>query len=482
MKRFYESIGRDAFEVIPLTFHIRHGCKQDDHEYMEFLKKFNELENFKQSFEDQFSANHKQKQRQKSKYLHHMQNEDLRVIQIPQMERNQTRKPFNKGEFFSPRESDKFSRLDLDQGILMDRSPFSSRRHNETTTVNKSKELFVVHEKNIAINNFGNAPDGVTTMTKFPSITTSKQANQNRTRFKSNYKKEESRANLSSVSTALTAEQQHFQNIWIVKPGENTNRGNGITVCSSFQEIKQIFNENNFDDYQAKTFIVQKYIENPQLYKGRKFDIRCYAMLTSVNGLLKGYFYDPDQSIHREGGGYIRTSSREYNLSKNKLQNKLIHLTNDAIQKRADDYGKHEIGNKISFKEYQQYLNDTNRGIDFLRDIFSSQIKRIITDTFRATANLVDPNKRCHSFEIFGYDFMLDSNFQVYLIEVNTNPCIETSQCPILQRVITDMLDSGFRIAVDPLFPPPNFQKRTSLNLPLTNWELIFDSEIDCQL
>jgi tubulin--tyrosine ligase len=54
---------------------------------------------------------------------------------------------------------------------------------------------------------------------------------------------------------------------------------------------------------------------------------------------------------------------------------------------------------------------------------------------------------------------MIDSNFKVYLIEVNTNPCIETS-CPILSRVITDMVDSGLRIAVDPLFQPPNLNKR----------------------
>lgn len=65
---------------------------------------------------------------------------------------------------------------------------------------------------------------------------------------------------------------------------------------------------------------MQKYMEYPALYKNRKFDIRCYGMLTSVNGHLKGYFYED---------GYIRTSSREYSLKK--IGNKLIHLTNDAV-------------------------------------------------------------------------------------------------------------------------------------------------------
>ena len=79
---------------------------------------------------------------------------------------------------------------------------------------------------------------------------------------------------------------------------------------------------------------------------------------------------------------------------------------------------------------------------------------------------------------MYGYDFMLDHDFRVYLIEVNTNPCIETT-CPILQRVITDMVDSAFRIAVDPLFPPPNFHKRMNLQAPVTQWELVFDEQVD---
>ncbi len=30
------------------------------------------------------------------------------------------------------------------------------------------------------------------------------------------------------------------KNVWIVKPGENTNRGNGINVASSIAEIKSL--------------------------------------------------------------------------------------------------------------------------------------------------------------------------------------------------------------------------------------------------
>jgi len=97
------------------------------------------------------------------------------------------------------------------------------------------------------------------------------------------------------------------------------------------------------------------------LIKKRKFDFRCYGLLTGINGNLKGYFYED---------GYIRTSSKEY--STYNLDNKFIHLTNDAVQKRCNQYGKFENGNKMSFREFQKYLdqNFSESSTDFYRDIF----------------------------------------------------------------------------------------------------------------
>lgn len=125
--------------------------------------------------------------------------------------------------------------------------------------------------------------------------------------------------------------------MWIVKPGENTNRGTGISVQTKLNDIKQIIGQESTG---SRTFILQKYIENPALFKNRKFDIRCFGIVTSVNGNLKSYTYDE---------GYLRTSGREFNLKSN---NKYIHLTNDAVQKKSEDYGRFEFGNKVSFVEY----------------------------------------------------------------------------------------------------------------------------------
>lgn len=49
---------------------------------------------------------------------------------------------------------------------------------------------------------------------------------------------------------------------------------------------------------------------------------------------------------------------------------------------------------------------------------------------------------------------MIDEKFKIYLIEANTNPCLEIC-CPLLARIIPELLDNSLRIAVDPLYQPP---------------------------
>jgi len=101
-------------------------------------------------------------------------------------------------------------------------------------------------------------------------------------------------------------------------------------------------------------------------------------------------------------------------------------------------------------------LSDGKRlsGIDF-KDIVTEDITPIITLTLRAVDSKLNPSARRYSFEIFGYDFMIDETLRPWLIEVNTNPCLEeTSQ--MLKQVLPRMLDDAFKITVDSLFPPAN--------------------------
>lgn len=109
-------------------------------------------------------------------------------------------------------------------------------------------------------------------------------------------------------------------------------------------------------------------------------------------------------------------------------------------------------------------------------------LQKLVADTFRATYHKLDPKKRVNTFEVYGYDFMFDDEFKTYLIEVNTNPTLDLS-CPLLARLIPNMMENAFRIAVDPMFTAPeNFSQKKSMVhdiCPDNRFELIFDEKVD---
>jgi tubulin monoglycylase TTLL3/8 len=81
-------------------------------------------------------------------------------------------------------------------------------------------------------------------------------------------------------------------------------------------------------------------------------------------------------------------------------------------------------------------------------------MKRLATDAMRACSGGIDPSKLGSNFEVFGMDFMIDANLDVWLIEINSNPCLELS-CPLLASLIPKMVENALELTLDAYFPPP---------------------------
>jgi acid phosphatase class B len=77
------------------------------------------------------------------------------------------------------------------------------------------------------------------------------------------------------------------------------------------------------------------------------------------------------------------------------------------------------------------------------------KIKDIIKITAKAAR--MNPNNRKNCFEIFGYDFIIDEEFNVYLLEVNTNPGLEESS-PLIKTLVPRMIDDAFKLTIDRMF------------------------------
>ena len=70
---------------------------------------------------------------------------------------------------------------------------------------------------------------------------------------------------------------------------------------------------------------------------------------------------------------------------------------------------------------------------------------------FQSVKNKINGLNRNYTFEIYGFDFMLDIEFNPFLIEVNLNPGLEESS-PLIKMLVPRMLDDALRLTVDQEF------------------------------
>ena len=108
-------------------------------------------------------------------------------------------------------------------------------------------------------------------------------------------------------------------------------------------------------------------------------------------------------------------------------------------------------------------------------------MKKLATDTIKATHMSIDSKRNQHSFELFGYDFMVDENQKVWLIEVNTNPWLELSSS-LLSRMIPALIENVMKISIDPIFPAPEWSNSRKGQIPdfsENKFELVFNESTD---
>ena len=194
----------------------------------------------------------------------------------------------------------------------------------------------------------------------------------------------------------------------------------------------------NKEKYQSSLVILQKYIENPLLYKGRKFDMRIWVLL---NHKMELFFFKE---------GHLKATSVKYDISS---KNCFVHLTNYSVQKYNENFSKFEYGNEISFSDFENSLLHDLKIEKNLRSDIIPKIAEIIKISMLSVKDIINHNERKFCFEIFGYDFMFDAELNPFLIEVNTNPGLEISS-PLISALVPRMIDDSLRLTVDEIFVP----------------------------
>ena len=85
-------------------------------------------------------------------------------------------------------------------------------------------------------------------------------------------------------------------------------------------------------------------------------------------------------------------------------------------------------------------------------------MKEIIKHSLLSVRRKINQNNIQNCFELFGYDFIMDDDFNLWLIEINTNPCIEESS-ELLKHYLRRMIEDMVKLVIDPEFPNPKRKK-----------------------
>lgn len=225
------------------------------------------------------------------------------------------------------------------------------------------------------------------------------------------------------------------QNIWVLKPA-GKSRGRGIQLSARLEKIQQVALGRGAE----ARWIAQKYIENPLVVNGKKFDIRQWVLVTRWSPLAAWFYQDC----------YVRFSFADYDPRK--LKNKYAHLTNNSISKKAEGFEEEKDETMWHSDEFQEYL--ANLGFqrngepveDPWLEIVQPAMKFAVLRSLEAAQDSVV--HRASSFELFGYDFMVDQDLKVWLIEVNSSPDLSYSTSTTRQMV-KSMIEDMMAVVVD---------------------------------
>jgi tubulin polyglutamylase TTLL4 len=221
-------------------------------------------------------------------------------------------------------------------------------------------------------------------------------------------------------------EMNNYKDMYILKP-TSSSCGRGIRVIGKKDTVNK-----------RHGYLVSKYLSNPHLLRGYKYDLRIYIIVTSFEP-MKAYFFQD---------GLVRLATQQYSTAKGNLKKRYVHLTNYSVNKKADTYVKNkgekqtpeqveaakaeEAKEEMEFKWSLKQLKEEweKMGISYA-DIFA-KIKDLCVKTLMSVEPVIcsssrNVKHRNQCYEIYGFDVLIDNNLRPWLLEVNVLPSLSSS-------------------------------------------------------
>jgi len=261
--------------------------------------------------------------------------------------------------------------------------------------------------------------------------------------------------------------------IWISKP-TGMNQGKGIFLIRNQIDVEKMrqklleseVSERKFSMKSPMARIIQRYVSNPLLLDGKKFDVRNYLVIACAQPLV---------AFYRDG--YCRLTCTDYNVEDTDLTS---HLTNQFMQKKSPLYEDSKDDTVWTMDRFNQYINDnfaTSQDSRIPRDWVHTVLRRRCQQVMLHCLNSVKHRLECKLgyFDLIGCDFLIHEDFRVSILEMNNNPALHTN-CGPLKDVIPAIVDETLGLVLE------CFEKslKNEKMLPLTtnhNCVLLFNGD-----
>ena len=251
--------------------------------------------------------------------------------------------------------------------------------------------------------------------------------------------------------TALKAAMTQGSDAWFIKPARGSE-GKGHTIVQTPSEVDKVL--------KAKPKlrrVAQRYIANPLLLHNRKFDLRIYICITSFDPLC----------VYVSDLGFVKLAAEQW--QKGHYTNRSIHWANMAVNKDHQNFAistgtgtiaESPNSSRFTHEQFKKYLV-SEMGVDpsvVWQKIDALCVHTVLAAVPKIRAALRDCGSSAGSFEMFGLDVVLDSDFKPWLLEVNCGPSISSPSemdWQIKGGVLADMLN----LVGLPTYPPNEPQR-----------------------
>ena len=143
----------------------------------------------------------------------------------------------------------------------------------------------------------------------------------------------------------------------------------------------------------------------------------------------------------------------QYSVDAQSLDNEFIHATNHSVQSKAEGFCFEDCA--CTMAELEERLIEAGHagGQNAKENIF----RQMVTITKGVFSSVESSRKKLFTlpecFELYGFDFMVSDDMNVWVLEVNASPDISLYE-EHYRHLAKGLVDDIVALAVDPYFPP----------------------------